>query len=169
MFKMINLYKVTLSFFAKFNHKFYSSTIIKSVEHDYDGYVYNLSIEDNETYIADGFVVHNCRSIRVPVLKDEFDLQDDTARRPEVGDEGPGTTTASTKFDGWLRRQPASFQDEYFSRFPDGKEKAALFRRGGLDIQQFRDETGKDFTLDQLRALQPLAFEKANIKPDLDM
>ena len=163
MFNMLNFYKLTLSFFAKFNHKFYSSTIIKTVEHDYDGYVYNLSIEDDETYIADGFVVHNCRSLRVPVIKDEFGLDDDVAKRPEVGAEGPGQVTGKTKFDGWLRRQPADFQDEYFSQFPDGKEKAALFRRGGLSIQQFRDETGRDFTLEQLRALEPVAFQKANV------
>jgi len=106
----------------------------------------------------------NCRSLRVPVIKDEFGLGDDATKRPEVGAEGPGQVTGKTKFDGWLRRQPAGFQDEYFSQFPDGKEKAALFRRGGLSIQQFRDETGRDFTLEQLRALEPVAFEKANVE-----
>lgn len=106
----------------------------------------------------------NCRSVRVPVLKDEFDLQDDTAKRPEVGDKGAGTTSAKTKFDGWLRKQPAGFQDEYFSQFPDGKEKAKLFRLGKLPIQRFRDETGRDFTLEQLKALEPLAFDEANIE-----
>lgn len=107
----------------------------------------------------------NCRSIRVPVVKDEFALGTQGAKRPEVGADGPGQVTGQTKFDGWLRRQPADFQDEYFSQFPDGAEKAALFRRGGLGIQQFRDETGRDFTLDQLRALEPLAFDKANLNP----
>jgi SPP1 gp7 family putative phage head morphogenesis protein len=105
----------------------------------------------------------SCRSIRVPVIKDEFDLNDDTATRASKGEEGGKQVSAKTTFDGWLRKQPAGFQDEYFSQFPDGAEKAALFRRGGLEIQQFRDEAGRDFTLDQLKALEPLAFEKANI------
>lgn len=109
----------------------------------------------------------NCRSVRVPVLKDEFDLSRKGARRPEIGEDGRGTTSANTKFDGWLRRQPADFQDEYFSQFADGPEKAALFRRGGLSIQQFRNETGVNYTLEQLAALEPQAFAKANIEfPD---
>ena len=62
-----------------------------------------------------------------------------------------------------MRSQPAKFQDEYFSQFTDGKQKAALFRRGDLKIEQFRNETGVNYTLEQLKALEPLAFEKANI------
>lgn len=105
----------------------------------------------------------NCRSLRVPKLKPEFDIDTGAEKRPEIGAKGRGTTSASTKFDGWLRRQPASFQDEYFAQFSDGAEKAALFRRGGLRIDQFRSETGVNYTLEQLRALDPVAFEKANI------
>lgn len=106
----------------------------------------------------------NCRSVRVPKIKDEFAIDDTGTKRPEVGADGPGQVTGQTKFDGWLRRQPADFQDEYFSRFTDGAEKAALFRRGKLGIQQFRDEDGVDFTLDQLRTREPLAFGKANLQ-----
>jgi SPP1 gp7 family putative phage head morphogenesis protein len=106
----------------------------------------------------------NCRSVRVPVLKSEFDIDPDAGKRPQKGAKGAGQTSAKTKFDGWLRSQPASFQDEYFSQFADGKEKSKLFRAGKLDIQFFRDETGKNYTLEQLHALNPLAFEKANIK-----
>lgn len=107
----------------------------------------------------------NCRSLRVPVLKPEFNIDRSGTKRPEIGADGRGTTNASTKFDSWLRGQPADFQDEYFSQFPDGLEKAALFRRGGLSIQQFRSETGINYTLDELRDLDPVAFAKANIPP----
>ena len=62
-----------------------------------------------------------------------------------------------------MRDQPADFQDEYFSQFPDGLAKAALYRRGKLPIQRFRDETGRNYTLAQLKALEPIAFNKANI------
>ena len=122
-----------------------------------------MSIEDNETYLANGFVVHNCRSLRIPVVKPEFAKGSQSAVRPSVGPKGAKQVSGNVKFDGWMRNQPASFQDEYFSQFADGKEKAALFRRGGLKIQQFRDETGKNYSLDQLKALEPIAFEKANI------
>ena len=96
----------------------------------------------------------NCRSVRIPVLKSEFDIEGQKPKKKQ-------------DFDTWLRGQPAKFQDEYFSQFPDGLEKAALFRRGKLDIQFFRDETGRDFTLEQLRALEPIAFDKANIPPPI--
>ncbi|MCP4493082.1 MAG: phage head morphogenesis protein [Gammaproteobacteria bacterium] len=98
----------------------------------------------------------NCRSVRVAVIKDEFASISQTARRPEVAAKGRGTTSSQTKFDGWLRRQPADFQDEYFSQFPNGLKKAKLFRKG-VPIDRFRDESGRDFTLEQLEALNPIA------------
>jgi SPP1 gp7 family putative phage head morphogenesis protein len=106
----------------------------------------------------------NCRSVRVPVLKTEFEAKSQAGKRPSVGEKGAKQVGDNTKFDGWLRGQSADFQDEYFSQFPDGKDKAKLFRQGKLDIQLFRDETGKNYTLEQLRALNPLAFDKANIE-----
>jgi SPP1 gp7 family putative phage head morphogenesis protein len=92
----------------------------------------------------------NCRSRRIPALKSEFE----SASQPKQ----------TQDFDSWLRKQNAGFQDEYFSQFPNSKEKAKLFRQGNLPIQDFRDETGKNYTLEQLRALNPLAFDKANIE-----
>ena len=32
--------------------------------------LYNLSVEDDESYIANGIVVHNCRCTLVPIIKD---------------------------------------------------------------------------------------------------
>jgi len=93
----------------------------------------------------------NCRSLRVPIIKEAFAVD-------PIPDE-------DLTFDTWLRRQSAGFQNDYFSQFPDGLEKARLFRRGGLEIQFFRDETGRNFTLKELRAMEPLAFELANIPP----
>lgn len=92
----------------------------------------------------------NCRSVRIPVLSKDFQKVGQKSNRQD--------------FDTWLNNQSADFQDEYFSQFPDGKEKAALFRRGDLEIQQFRDETGKEYSLEQLRSLYPTAFDRANIE-----
>jgi len=104
----------------------------------------------------------NCRSVRVPVIKDEFADGSQFAQRPQIAAAGRGTTTSKTKFDGWLRRQPAEFQNEYFSQFPQGLEKAKLFR-AGVKIDRFRDESGVNFTLEQLQSLEPVAFGKAGI------
>jgi len=105
----------------------------------------------------------NCRSLRTPVLKEEFQSVSQAARRKSDGDKKK-TLSGRTGFDGWLRSQSAGFQDEYFSQFPDGLEKAKLFRLGDLEIQRFRDETGRNYTLEQLRALNPIAFQDANIE-----
>jgi SPP1 gp7 family putative phage head morphogenesis protein len=95
---------------------------------------------------------YQCRSLRVPVLKSQFESATQKSNRED--------------FDTWLKDQDKSFQDEYFSQFPDGKDKSKLFRDGGLEIQRFRDETGKEYSLDELRALNPVAFDKANLKND---
>ena len=48
------------------------STVVKSIEKiSYTGDVYNLAVENDESYIVNGFIVHNCRSILVPVTKFE--------------------------------------------------------------------------------------------------
>lgn len=106
----------------------------------------------------------NCRSLRIPALKDEFNIDDEVGKRPEIGADGVKQVSAKRTFNTFLKDQPADFQDEYFSQFPDGLKKAALFRRGDLPVDRFRDELGRNYTLEQLRALNPLAFNKANIK-----
>ena len=41
-----------------------------------NGPVYNLAVADDESYVANDFVVHNCRSLLVPVT---LDMTIDTA------------------------------------------------------------------------------------------
>lgn len=92
----------------------------------------------------------NCRSVRIPVLKKDFEAITQKSNRQD--------------FDSWLKRQDKEFQREYFSQFPDGEEKLDLFRKGGLELQRFRDETGVDYTLDELKALYPNAIREAGIE-----
>lgn len=45
---------------------------IKKIEKiPYRGKVYNLAVEKDETYYANDILVHNCRSILVPIFSDE--------------------------------------------------------------------------------------------------
>jgi SPP1 gp7 family putative phage head morphogenesis protein len=95
-----------------------------------------------------------CRSRVLPLVKPEF----------EKDKAGAGSSRPSPKdYGDWLKSQPASFQDEYFSKFPDGAKKAKLFRAGGLPIERFRDELGAEYTLEQLRNLNPVAFQRAGV------
>ncbi len=108
-----------------------------------------------------------CRSRRVPIVKEEFAVKGITGRRGAVGakldKDGNLVTTrgqvrGDVNFGSWLKGQPAAFQDEYL-----GPARGKLFRQGGLEISAFRDETGRDFTLDQLRDMDPVAFAEAGL------
>ena len=148
-----------LKLFAVLFHRFSSTTIKRVDYHDYDGYVYNLSVDGDETYIADGFVVHNCRSTIVPKVDPRYDLLSAVkGDRPSVGASGAKEVSAQVTYGGWLKRQPASFQDEVL-----GDARAKLFRNGGLAIGKFTNFDGRTYTLAELKRLYPVAFDKANL------
>lgn len=101
----------------------------------------------------------SCRSTIVPKVDPRYNLLSKVdATRPSIGAEGVEQVNAQTTYGGWLRKQPASFQDKVL-----GPARAKLFRQGGLSVSKFVNYDGDTYTLDQLRALNPLAFERANL------
>ncbi len=56
--------------------------------------VYNLAVADDESYVVDGVIVHNCRSVLVPVTLDmtldegEFITPSELGRAEELAQEG---------------------------------------------------------------------------------
>src|SRR5574343_62362 len=70
----------------------------------------------------------NCRSVRIPVLIDEFAFLSKGAMR--ASKDGP--VDAGLTFFQWLKSQPAAFQDSAL-----GPKRAALFRDGGLSADRF--------------------------------
>ncbi len=56
-------------------------------EADFAGHVYNLENEQN-WYLANGIIAHNCRSTTAPVISPEFDFLDKGAKRAARGAEG---------------------------------------------------------------------------------
>jgi len=99
-----------------------------------------------------------CRSVRVPVLKPEYQIAGFEGTRASKGSSFTGQVSAKTTYEGWLKRQSASFQDEAL-----GRERAQLFRRGGLSLDKFVDDSGVTYTLERLRELEKLAFERAGL------
>lgn len=107
-----------------------------------------------------------CRSTTKPVIAKKYDLFGSVGGdRPSIGANGVESVSANTTFDSWLRSQPASFKQEYFSKLPQGYQKYKLFEYGGLKLDRFTDNKNAQYSLSQLKRLQPVAFEKANIKP----
>lgn len=72
-----------------------------------------------------------------------------------------GPVPATVSYQDWLARQSAEFQDDVL-----GKTKGALFRRGGLKLDQFIDRSGKELTLAQLADTNPSAFIRAGLDPE---
>ena len=122
-----------------------------------DGKVYSFNDPDAPRPPAH----FNCRSTIVPKVKPEFDLGADVeTTRTARGADGAERIDSDTNYEAWLRRQPASFQDEVL-----GRERGKLFRGKKLKLERFVDENGKPIPLDQLRVLDESFNVKAKVKP----
>jgi len=54
---------------ASFEHQFVKISGIRKIQKRKK--TYNFSVEDDESYIAEDFVVHNCRSVLLFIQEDE--------------------------------------------------------------------------------------------------
>ena len=93
----------------------------------------------------------NCRTSSVPRLSPEFDIFDQGATRASKGADGGKQVAADTTYYDWLKRQPASYQDEVL-----GKTQGLIFRNSGLDAEEFRklsvNNLGRPLTIDEMAA-----------------
>jgi SPP1 gp7 family putative phage head morphogenesis protein len=130
--------------------------VISSVEHfenvvdlsfcNFSGHVYNLGCDGN-VFTANNIITHNCRSVVTAVLKSwkELGLKEPTAgTRASMDGQVPETETYQT----WLAKKDAAFQDEVL-----GKARGEMFRNG-TTLDRFVDDSGKQYTLEQLRKIE---------------
>ena len=100
----------------------------------------------------------NCRSAAIPLLSDEFAFLTEGEKRSSMD----GPVDASTTYYEWLKQQPAAFQDAAI-----GPSRGKLLRNGGLTADQFArlqlDRNFQPLTLEEMRLLDPLAFERAGL------
>ena len=93
----------------------------------------------------------NCRS--------SFEIVYDGYQTPKQRASMDGVVKNQSYYE-WLKNQPAQYQDEVL-----GKTRAKLFRDGGMTVERFRalqlDKHFTPLTLEQMRALEPKAFDKA--------
>jgi hypothetical protein len=134
--------------------------IVSIRKQNFSGHVYNLETVEG-WYFAAGIVTHNCRSTVVAVTRFSALFAKD-ATRASIGDSGAQQVRADLSYYDWLKQQPAAFQDKAI-----GPVRAKLFREGGLSIERFSelqlDRNFAPLTLAQMRALEPLAFERAGV------
>ncbi|AUR99386.1 hedgehog/hint domain protein [Vibrio phage 1.265.O._10N.286.52.F6] len=62
------------------------SSISSIVEYNINDAVFNISVEDDETYVADGILVHNCRSTMRYILAPEYEELEESRTRPAIVD-----------------------------------------------------------------------------------
>ncbi|MEG3078489.1 hypothetical protein R3F64_01295 [Halomonas sp. 5021] len=123
-------------------------TVSEVGRRSFSGHVFNLMCGDG-VYSASGIITHNCRSIRVPVIKEEYRIATQGER---ASMDGPVSNQLT--YGGFLRNQSREFQDDYL-----GPRRAELFRSGQIKIDQFTDDMGRTLTLDQLRQRYDLTME----------
>lgn len=106
----------------------------------------------------------NCRSSTTAVLTSKFaglsKGRTRAMRDPETGK--VSRVSADQSYYGWLKGQPAKVQDSII-----GPTRGKLLRKGGISAERFAElQLGKNFeplTLDQMRNIEPTAFEKAGL------
>jgi len=106
-----------------------------------------------------------CRTTLVPKVKREYDLFSKVeGERPSIGKDGVKTVGANKSFGGWLSDQGSEFQKEYFYKQEDGEARYALWKRGGLKLEEFTDSKQATYSLTELKSLYPKAFEDAGLE-----
>lgn len=90
---------------------------------------------------------YNCRSIRVPVLDNR-----------SVNEEYREKAEKRESYKKWFTRQPAEVQQKIL-----GPSRYKLYKQGKLSLDKFVSSAGKNYTLAELRLLEPVAFAKAGL------
>lgn len=102
------------------------------------------------------------RCTMIPVLKDEYAALEAGSTRESKGAEGGQQVSADLSYYEWLKQQPASFQDQAI-----GPTRGKLLRDGGLSAKSFAalqlDKKFAPLTLDEMRAIDPVAFKRAGV------
>lgn len=121
------------------------------------GHVYNLENENN-WYVANGIITHNCRTTTAPVVSSEFDFLDAGAKRAARGADGGTQVDANTSYYDFLKSQPAWFQDSAL-----GAVRGKIFRNSGMTPDEFRaasvDGFGNPMTLKQMAEMDAKVAE----------
>ncbi|MCP4336485.1 MAG: hypothetical protein GY679_01380 [Mycoplasma sp.] len=162
LYKSNRLPKLPMFFFDEFKkfffcvvHKvmppvkvFSAATIISIEEKKVNDFVYNLSVEGDETYIANGIILHNCRSTTVPITKSWKELGVDKEELPpSTRASMNGQVSERITYPEWLKSQSAKTQKDVL-----GSSRYKAFKNGDAKITQFVDNKNNILTIEQLKA-----------------
>lgn len=129
---------------------FHVSTVISIVDMPYSGELCDLSVEHDETYVAGGFIVHNCRHTLTPLSPEEAEAEGiDDAMPDAEPDEGFGDAPSKAgedwdfdlgRFDPEVR---AELEDRLSENLKARHGQVAVLAGGDhFDPNQPRDDHG---------------------------
>jgi len=117
--------------------------------------LYNFSVEDDESYIANGFVSHNCRCVLAPISKSWKELGDKVTKEvpPSTRASFAGPVPSTLAYPMWLKQldDPASAIYEA-GRAEDilGPTRYGLWKKGKLKLNQMATDR-RILTIDKLK------------------
>ena len=97
---------------------------------------------------------YRCRSVMIMMIRDEYRVPGIGRTRSAMN----GPVSDKIDYEKWLREQPEETQRGVLN---GGRYE--LFKKGRLSLDSFVDDRGIAYTLDQLRALNPVAWRKAGL------
>lgn len=101
----------------------------------------------------------NCRSTTVPITRSWQDLGINADEMPAgTRSSMNGQVPAEMTYNDWLKTQPKSVVVDVL-----GPSRADLYLKGGLTMDRFVNDAGRTLTLDELRARDSAAFQKAGL------
>ena len=103
----------------------------------------------------------NCRSTTSPLFKSDVKVDGKKLIKLDQGGTRAsidGQVSADLNYNDWLKKQSKSFQVDVL-----GKDKAELFRKGGITMDKFVNDKGMMLTLDELKVKYPTSWSKAEL------
>lgn len=92
---------------------------------------------------------HRCRSLRLPYIDPKYAIVKESTRASAFG-----PVDSRTTYNSWLKKQSPDFQNDVL-----GEDRAELFRAGKADVRNFTDDSGKVYTLAELKEKEGITLE----------
>jgi len=112
--------------------------------------LYNFSVEEDESYVAKGVIVHNCRSTTIPVT---LPYEEMVKHRPELKKLSTdkraamdGPVSKDMDYNTWLKSLSPEVQKDIL-----GVARYKLWKKGNLSMSDMIKTDGNPLTIDKLK------------------
>ena len=125
------------------------SSVTSVIIDSYNDDVHNIAVLDDESYLANGVIVHNCRSVTVAVLRPFNDIPPRKKQKVETAGmraSMDGEVPADTTYSDFLNSKGEAFQKDVL-----GEGRWRLWKDGKLDLRDMLDQRGNPLSLEELR------------------